>query len=361
MGLRWRHALLLSGVLGPMAASHAAEPPAQGAQARLEQAREQLLQQALQSSTRVDAWSWIDAQGRLQEHQSMRQWVELPALQGGAPGGGAKDLLRSAATTDKACPHPAEKPLRAALALRTSWSAQWPSAVRERLQESVQSRWLSDDSVRPWRVFPAHEERAGMSAYDRYLVLPPVVQSPWRLDLQLEPLPSERPELVRMAWRMTVTQRETLLLERRADLALPQQHRAWGAPEWTPQAWEQVHLLLQQWAQLLDQHFACASVQPQVVAQEGPRWVLDMGALAGIRVGDEWALIDPAWLPERTLEPGAIAQMVVARVVRAEPMRAELVLVAGEPSQPRTGWVAQALHAKTTDLNARWTPASARR
>ncbi len=355
----WLAAALL---LAPLAPALAAEPAPPSAGARLEQAREQLLQQALQASTRVEAWSWIDSQGRLQEHQSMRQAVELPALQGAGSTLPARDLVRAPAPTRQDCALPmGAAPLYPTLALRTVLPGRWPAAVRERLQETLQLRWLGEDAQRPWRMFRATADLVGLSPYERLLLSPPAERHPWRAELQLEPLPSERAERTRMAWRLVVLHQEQALLEQRAELTLALRAQPWGAPEWTEQAWQQVGELLAQWSQRLDQQFACVRPQPEVVAQEGQRWVLNMGRLAGLRLGDEWALIDPAWLPERTLEAGAIEQLVVARVVRLDAMRAELSLVAGEAGKPRTGWIAQPLHDPRAALSAALPSASARR
>jgi hypothetical protein len=102
---------------------------------------------------------------------------------------------------------------------------------------------------------------------------------------------------------------------------------------------------MQAWAQLLDQRLACEKVEPEIVAVESGQWVLNMGRLAGLRVGDEWALVNPAQLPERSMQPGAIDQMVVGRITQVQDLRAHISLVAGNARAPQPGWVARPLAA----------------
>ena len=334
---------------------------------RLEQARQLLTEQAMRASTRVDAVSWVDASGRLQEHQSMRQSVQWPALQGNETGQAARDLVLEAsqsAGASSACPSRTSTALRPTLALRIHWPARLPAHLRARLQETLGLQWLAGEAGtagHAWRMFRTPQWPQGMGVYTRLLSAPPIPSSPWTVDLRLDLLPVENNEVVRLGWHMVLWQRGTLLGEQRMEQQLPQQPKPWGAPEWTEPAWLAVTQLLQGWAQWLDQRLACVHAQPEVVAQEADRWVVNMGSLAGLRLGDEWALVDPGRLPERTLEAGAIEQMVVARVVRLDPMRAELSLVAGQAQAPRTGWVAHPLSDLQTRQTALTAPASIRR
>lgn len=353
---------LLAGLLSWQAAvALCADAPGLSAQERLEQARLRLLEQAMQASTRIDALSWVDAGGRLQEHQSMRQSVQLPALQGAGSQLPVRDLVLEGARPRQDCRSHPHTALHPTLALRAQWPQRLPPAVHQRLQDSVRLHWLAEDGQRPWRMFRASTPVASASTYERLLLTPPAHNSAWNVELRIEPLPMTEPDTARIAWRMAVMQHDNLLLEQRAELALPQRIQPWGAAEWTEAGWHSVNQLLEQWAQLLSQQFACVQPRPEVVAQEGRNWVLNMGSLAGLRVGDEWALVDPAWLPERTFEAGAIEQMVVARVSRVDAMRAELTLIAGEARLPRTGWVAQPMNDPKADLSAVLNPWPVRR
>lgn len=359
MILRWRQLLTCGLLLWQAGQVWGVDTPAASAAQRLEQVRLQMLERAMQASTRVDALSWVDAQGRLQEHQSLRQSVEVPPLKDSASPAATRDLVREARTDCRARRSPSD--LRATLALRSHWPSRLVPSVRARLQDSVQGHWLGDSAQRPWRMFRAATPVPGQSDYERLLLSPPADHSPWTVELQLESLPPLRADTARMVWRLAVLQKEQLLMDQRVELELPQRQQPWGAEEWTEPAWQQVQQLLERWSRQLDQQFACVQPRAEVLAQQGSSWVLNMGSLAGLRVGDEWALADPAWLPERTLESGAIAQMVVARVVRVDAMRAELSLVAGEARQPRSGWVALPLNDPHAGLAAQLSPPPARR
>ncbi len=356
MRTRWSRTLACGLLLWQAGGALCADAPPSALE-RLEQARQLLTEQALRASTRVDALTWVDAQGRVQEHQSMRQSVQWPALQGSAAGQAPRDWVLEAhrsgnalaSTTASAPPAPAAScpartgsTLHPALALRTHWPARLSPGVRTRLQDTLGLQWLASDSTapRPWRMFRLPQRPEGLSPYTQLLSSPPQPNSPWTVELRLDLLPSGDSEVAHLAWHLSLWQRNTLLGEQRATLQLPQRQPPWGAPEWTDPAWATVQQQLRDWGQWLDQRLACVRPQPEVVAQEADHWVLNMGSLAGLRLGDEWALVDPASLPERTLEAGAIEQMVVARVVRLTPLRAELSLVAGQAQAPRNGWVA---------------------
>lgn len=358
---RWRLLLTCGLLLWQAGQAWAGDAPPPSAQERLEQARMQLLEQAMRASTRVDALSWVDAQGRLQEHQSLRQSVELAPLAepGSAHGHSARDLVREPPTDCRA--QRTATDLRATLALRTHWPSNLGPAVYTRLQDSVQGHWLGEATQRPWRMFRSQQPPPDQSAYERLLLAPPAEHSPWRAELHLHTMPPLQANSTRMAWRLALMQNDRLLLDQRAELELPQRQQAWGAEEWTPQAWQAVDLLLDEWAQQLNRQFACVRPRAQVVAQEGGRWVLNMGSLAGLRMGDEWALVDPAWLPERTLEAGAIEHLVVARVVHLDSQRAELLMVAGNTPSARAGWIALPLNDPHAGLTAHLTPSSVRR
>lgn len=334
-------------------------PAASSAQARLEQARDMLVEQAMRASTRVDALSWVDASGRLQEHQSMRQSVQWPPLLGAPAGQAPRDLVQEDPLASQSCPGGAG--LHPTLALRTQWPVRLPLKVRERLQDTLNLQWLGTEAQRPWRMFRSVQPAPGMGAYERLLLSPPVQTSPWQVEVRLDLLPATEPRSLRLAWHMAVTGKDRVLSQNRAELSLPLHLQPWGAAEWTDEAWTRIEQLLQDWADQLNHQFACVRPQPEVVADAAGHWMLDMGSLAGLHVGDEWALVDPASLPERTLEAGAIGQMVVARVVRLEAMRAELTLVAGEARLPRVGWVAHPLADLRSAPSPRALPQHARR
>lgn len=357
MPTRWMRScpalgLLLWGLL------HSAQALAQNAEQRLEAARQAIAEQALRQSTRVDAVSWIDPQGRLQEFQAYRQSTQVPALTplAGQPDA-AVDLLRQAASTPTTCQHArvAHAP-HAPVALQVQWPARMPLRTRERLQALIAQTWLGDDTPHPWRMYATPAPwPAQASAYERLLLSPPSATSPWTLLLQLESVPEGTPALDGLAMRLSLQRSRpaSVLFEQRLALTLEQRPLAWSVSEWKESAWQAIAQQLQAWTPVLDQKLACETVEPEIVATESGQWVLNMGSLAGLRVGDEWVLVNPSQLPERSMEPGALEQMVVARVTQVQALRALVRLEAGNARAPQPGWVARPLMT-TTLSEAPW-------
>lgn len=352
MQARWTRSCRVLGLaLWGLAAS--GQVLAQSAEQKLEAARQAIAEQALHQSTRVDAVSWIDAQGRLQEFQTYRQSSLTPA---GAPAASV-DLLRQAADTP--CQRQgAARAAMAPVALQVQWPARMPQRTRERLQELITQTWLGSDSPRPWRMYAAASPLpAQASPYERLLVLPPSALPQWTLLLQFDPLPESSGELSHLGVRLSLqrSRPSSVLFEQRLELALEQRQLAWSVAEWKESAWQTIASQLQAWTPVLDQRLACEKVEPEIVATESGHWVLNMGSLAGLRVGDEWTLVNPAHLPERSMEPGALDQMVIARVSQVQAMRAHVRLVAGDARAPQPGWVARPLAAPAIS-EAPWPP-----
>lgn len=313
---------------------------------RLELARQKLVDQTLRASARVDAISWVDSNGRLHEHQSMRQSVHWSAPLD-KPSGAGRDLLLESTKNSTGCATnlPASG-LYPTLALSTRWPARLSGSLRHRLEHAIRLQWLrTDDAARPWRMFLAPATYA--NTYDQRLLAPPAPDSDWRAELRLEVLPSSSLSTERLQWRLALHHQQRLITEQYALMDLPVQPQAWGPALWTESSWQAIEQQLAVWTELLNREMACVRPQPQLEAGISGGWQLNMGRLAGLQVGDEWALVDPAWLPDRALEPGAIGNMVIARVVRVDDTRAELMTMAGDPRLPRPGWVAHPLNLKT--------------
>lgn len=323
---------------------------AQSAEQRLEAARQAVVEQALRQSTRVDGVSWIDTQGRLQEFHAFHQSSQVPPL-APAPALQAneapQDLLRQSSVQQcqrRSAPHNTY----ATIALQTLWPQRMPQRTRDRLLELTHQIWLGSDAQRPWRMHVAVSPWPAQSnAYERLLLAPPNTPSPWTALLSFEPVGENTADRSTLLMRLNL-QRERpadVLLEQRLELTLEQRPQAWGVAEWKESAWQAIAQQMQAWAQLLDQRLACEKVEPEIVAVESGRWVLNMGRLAGLRVGDEWALVNPAQLPERSMQPGVIDQMVVGRITQVQDLRAQISLVAGNAQAPQPGWVARPLAA----------------
>lgn len=313
---------------------------------RLEQARQKLVDQVMQAGVRVDAISWLDASGRLHEHQSMRQSIDwLTPLD--QPRQAVRDLLSEnpgQGKPDAACLRTAVGPsLYATLGLSVHWPERLQAGTRERLEQAIRLQWMgSDDRGRNWRMFRAPVYFG--STYQQRLQAPPAHDSEWQVQLQLELLPAGAAADERLQLRLSLSHQRSLMTERQILMDLQTLPQAWGPAVWAEASWQRIEQQLTDWADLLDHQLACTRPQPRLEATPSGGWQLNMGRLAGMHVGDEWALIDPAWLPDRALEPGAIGKMVVARVVRLDDTSAEIMTVAGDVRQVRPGWSVQALN-----------------
>lgn len=319
---------------------------AQPATELLERARQAIASQALQSSTRVDALSWVDTEGRLQEFMAFRQAADVAPVQTGRqPGKPAiRDLLHPVTAQQATAPACAPHPLRSLLSLQTRWSGRAQDSLRHGVQEQIDAAWLSAAQERAWAMLPSLQPDPQASLYDRLLINPVPFSGTLdaQLSLQTPTVPVGQATRLTMHLRVQTADRR-VLLESRTELSLPMEPSAWGAPHWSGSAWTSVRQHLDHWAEALDQKLACERPEPQVLDHESGLWVLNMGEMAGLHTGQDWILVNPNRLPERSLEPGALEQMVVARVVALDARRAKLQLVAGDARAPRPGWVARPL------------------
>jgi len=334
---------------------------------RLEQAREQLLAQALQASTQVDVLSWIDPQGRLHEHPSMRQSVRVAALQApwpstapaAAPAGQGQPRAQAPAVRDHVRESalglaPAEGPctsapagLRPTVALHTDYPLRMPPRLRERLHSDVQRLWLSASADAPWRMFWTGSQWApGANAYEQTLVGPAAHGSPWTARLQFDLQGADTGGQARLEMSLTLHSPQAPMLVLRSQLRLPQEAPHWGRAQWGEAGWEAVQERLLAWAAVLDAQLQCARMPATVQALGAGQWQLQVGELSGVRVGDEWVLVAGQWAQGRRLDPSALDGLVVARVGQVGPHQARLDQVAGPalaPSRPGHSWSAQPL------------------
>lgn len=85
------------------------------------------------------------------------------------------------------------------------------------------------------------------------------------------------------------------------------------------------------WLAELDAFAECTPFQLAIRAHGSDRFVIDGGQVSGMSVGDRVLVMDRRVIPTRTLEPGALRTLALARVVRVSETQAEIVAVAGAP------------------------------
>ena len=101
----------------------------------------------------------------------------------------------------------------------------------------------------------------------------------------------------------------------------------------------QIEAELKKWTSTLDEYAMCQPVNFQITEVDG-RVEIDGGITAGLKTGDRLLVIDGERIPDRVLEPGALAELSLAQVVRVEDDSAIIQYAAGAELIDATGKVA---------------------
>lgn len=363
------------------------------AEERLEAVRHELLQTAMQGATQVRSTSWIDSTGALRESSSFRHGLQVRGVKvlgyqrngAGEPRAqvqwqGQDDLLKPTvqSVAPAAAGHTPVAPETAACTpsgLRhvLNWSLEtagsWPMDEMHLVRDASQalSQHWPDASARQrhWRLADqltptsATQGASAGQTYLRALTAPaPAAATAWTARIRLQQ--SAGPAASGVAWlrggqppwpsvrvwlSVTGAHLPQPVFEASADVLLLGQGRSGTRPQLAPAAQEQLGQLLLVWAQTLGERLACQPVQVQVVRADGERVQVDQGELAGLRTGQEWLLSDGHKVPQHVLEPGAAERLVLARVERVGPQRAELQVLAGPSAQVGAHWQAWPMQA----------------
>ena len=102
---------------------------------------------------------------------------------------------------------------------------------------------------------------------------------------------------------------------------------------------DQVRSSLSSWTSSLNDYAMCQPVNFQINDVNGSVQI-DGGATSGLKKGDRLLVIDRARIPDRVLEPGALAELSLAHVVKVEGDSAIIEHAAGAPLTEATGKVA---------------------
>ena len=371
-----KHALVLTALA--WTASAALAQPAAGfsAEERLEGIRAGLVQAALQGPTRVDSVAWIDGQGVLREGSSFRSGMQVRGVQvmgylrdsSGRPQAQIKLPGASASLLDNTAEEPVcakSSSLRHLIGLQLTVDGQWDSLqapMAHALGKFGRSLWLqAGSSATGWRMLTQYSDKT--SQYEQLLTGAGEQPMPWRAVLSVtqpgaEPatdktpaprmdLPTwwrenslwgDAPTLVRLHFSLLPQGQGSPVFEASTDISIPAQASNGGPAQLPAAVREQVARQVRQWTQALGEQLACESVKPEVVHVRGADLRINVGALAGVRAGDEWLLADQRRFPQQILEPGVAAQAVLARVQRVDAHHAQLQVLAGPADQIRTHW-----------------------
>jgi hypothetical protein len=363
---------------------------------KLEAIRKSLVETALEGPTKVSATQWIDAQGVLRESSSFHSGVEVRGVrvlgyttdnQGEASaklqwqelyGKGSAKAAADAKSAEPACKAASASRLQHLLGLQWKVSGRF-SAEEQNMLEELRSHWLGQlsstgASAALWRIDPKpHTE--GRSGYEQALLSAGVDDMPWRLDLTVVALPrseesnegwtnaGERrptlpeenaralprinwafnmPAMVRVELQMRVLARNqakpVLLLN--TPMTLVAQDGNWGITQLSNSARTQALQLAENAALELYKTMLCQTVVGEVTQALGKQFRINLGAAAGVRVGDTWVLADAGKLPQRALEPGNTANTVMAKVLYVTEHYAQLTPTAGPAQNVQTRWAA---------------------
>jgi hypothetical protein len=101
----------------------------------------------------------------------------------------------------------------------------------------------------------------------------------------------------------------------------------------------QIRSNVNSWIASLDDYAKCQPVNFQIT-ELGDLVRVDGGATSGLKMGDRLLVLDQTRIPDRVLEPGALAELSLAQVVRVEEDSAVLEYAAGAPLTGAAGKVA---------------------
>ena len=387
---------VLSALLALTASAALAQPAAAGfsPEERLEGIRASLVQAALEGATRVDNVAWIDGQGVLREGSSFRSGMQVRGVQvvgylrdgSGRPQAQLKlpatmpktpALARDAAVIDtqlsaEASPSACDKlpALRHLIGLQLAVDGQWSNQdtpLAHALGQFASAQWVQAGSTATaWRMLGQSSQKSSM--YEQILTGSSEQPLPWRAVLSVSPphgmTPSEAegasaatvgtplaelqtwwrerswwgdaPTVVRLHFSLAAQGQGRPVFEASADISVPAQ--AQGSGQLPVATRDQVARLVRQWAQAFGGRIGCESVKPEVVRVRGTDLRINVGALAGVRLGDEWLLADQRRFPQQILEPGVAGQAVLARVQQVYAHHAQLQVLAGPADQVKPTW-----------------------
>lgn len=344
----------------------------------LEAIRQALLQTALNSPLRVRSMSWIDGQGRLQEsaqftsdtqvrgvrvesylsddqaeafrvHVDTSQ-VKLPVGVGPQP-----------ETNEQTC---AQHNARWRQRVRVSWQwadgwQQLPAPIQQQLQMHSHAVWQQQVD-RPGRWLWQAEPYAAGSSYSQALLQPAMQRAEGRAVLSVAVvLPEGRPVSWMDRLSLSKPEQRAPLLRWRMQMQVhsTQQERAFewdmplvygplalhgGSGSGTFSGWnlpKDAAQQLRHWVQWMDAQTLC-DVVAYPVQQVGGEWRVMADAQLGARPGDRFLIVDRASVPQRMLEPGALASLAIAEVGASARESSQIRWLAGPTPQPGRDWVA---------------------
>lgn len=219
----------------------------------------------------------------------------------------------------------------------------------------LQRSWLSptNDTKSNWKMIPGMQEPSmstRMTAYESALLSTPSGHMPWiaRLYVRTTLLPSPGIAGLRGGMGPGMTATLTLEVSPKDEPGLHYQESMTVPIEVDSQAWRPTRVSLageqalrqqvDEWGHKLAQWLSCEEVKPTVTAVNQQAISINVGALAGIKKGDEWLIADPKNFPAQLLGNEGAPQTLLARVQAVSPYDSKLILAAGPSNAVQVNW-----------------------
>jgi len=348
----------------------------EGAEARLEAAKNAMVEHALSQPTRVHSAAWIDENGVLHEQSRYQSQGEirgirlpsyLPKVRDEDPEAApASSMLAESSETEPqaALPPPESCTLVPGLAQVAVLDVQGltpagnPAAGYARQLEKETRRLLLRrfEGADRWRLAPRHESASLRTDYERAVYEGPRNRRPLQLTLALAVRQSDqKPRWWNVSAKALEPLRENFGPFRRRtqalELDLELRLSAPGDPtylwvgydsvrlaardsQWSPKILptdiRAIYARLNQWFDALQARQSCEAPRYAVNGMVRGQYVISGGRQAGLKPGDKLILADGLRTPADVLARGVDATMVLAEVRWIEEEEAGLTLVSGE-------------------------------
>ena len=353
------------------------------AQARLDEAKEAMVDAALSQPTRVRSAAWIDESGVLHEQTRFQsqggiRGIRMPSYlpkdatqkSEGEPAGpmlAAEPVAAAAAPSpanaadEDACPALPGLMQSAVLVLepRTPPGA-WASGYARTLEAEISRLLARRFNGEPgWHLASRHTVSSLRSPYEQAVYDGPKNRRPLQLTLAI----AVREAATSSAWWAVGTralsplrnsfgpfrrQTAALAVDLELRLSAPREDAfLWtgydsfslaardsdGSPRVRPADVQRIYATLNTWFEGLEARQSCTSPRFAVVREEQGQLVVNGGHQAGLRVGDKLLLADGLRTPEDVLERGVDDTMALAEILWAEQEEAGLRLLSGTSPQ----------------------------
>ncbi len=232
-----------------------------------------------------------------------------------------------------------------------------PRTLLQTLVPQIQAQWVQTNAqngkTNAWRAVNNLTDASmanSMTAYERALVGNRPETLPWHAVLKvqtefLQPTPVEAylgaPHpffLMKLAFQLVSTEGQPAQMEEEVTLQLEIERASWAAPKLTAASVLSIQKQLQNWRNTAHDWLNCQPMNPMVTAVNGQQLEINVGALSGVRKGDEWLIANPAQFPGQLVSREGAPQTLLAMVQSVSPHASKLMVVAGPAQAVQANW-----------------------